>query len=754
MRSGSRRRAIAAVAGLLGLSLLFGTVLFAWFTQDLTAAAGVAGLVVLAMAVSSSAVALVKWSASASPSLAPGAADIQRAMDVLAGMVAQQWKVEAAIRSLDDPDPMPVQWRLTEQREVMDHPDNMASGSWPLAGSSAQITELTEQFRALRRRRLVIVGGPGTGKTTLAVQLLRELLATRQDDEPIPVLLSVAGWDTRAFPLLQDWLAEQLGQDYPALRAPELGTDLPQALAARGQVFPVLDGLDELPVMARAAVITALNRSLGGDDQLILTSRTAEFTQAVRAAKDVLTSAAVIEPAPLTHAAAADYLRSCLPPEPGPVWEQILTELQTRRKQAGPADALAETVSTPLGLWLLRQTYLLSGADPESLVQAGRFPTAASLRAHLFDLLIPALVATRQPSANPGDLFRPRRGHDPEMVRDWLGYLADHLNRIPAGDGRTGTRDFAWWRLARHTLRPRTLPLVAILLAVPIIGFGAGIGAAFRAGPAGGLDARLTIALAAALGAGSMFALAVGPRDGMNTSLWAREGPGFADLRATGRIPLLVRLVLKYMPTPGLTAGLVSGLAAGLVSGPRTGLATGLWAALGAAALFGTVSGLIAWAETPTPAGRANTPMSNWRADRRMNLIRVISGGVVSAFVFGLVGGLSGGLVGALTAGLVFGLVIRIASKLTSPGQHHAGMAYTAATFGLARSHRLPRRLMPFLDDMHRLGLLRAVGPIYQFRHAELQDHLAATYRAREQAGEQRNAANGGSWRARRTADP
>jgi hypothetical protein len=32
---------------------------------------------------------------------------------------------------------------------------------------------------------------------------------------------------------------------------------------------------------------------------------------------------------------------------------------------------------------------------------------------------------------------------------------------------------------------------------------------------------------------------------------------------------------------------------------------------------------------------------------------------------------------------------------------------------------------MTFLDDAHRLGLLRVVGPAYQFRHAELQDHLA-----------------------------
>jgi hypothetical protein len=41
------------------------------------------------------------------------------------------------------------------------------------------------------------------------------------------------------------------------------------------------------------------------------------------------------------------------------------------------------------------------------------------------------------------------------------------------------------------------------------------------------------------------------------------------------------------------------------------------------------------------------------------------------------------------------------------------------------RQGRLPRDLTRFLDDAHRLGLLRAVGTVYQFRHAEFQDHLA-----------------------------
>jgi hypothetical protein len=56
-----------------------------------------------------------------------------------------------------------------------------------------------------------------------------------------------------------------------------------------------------------------------------------------------------------------------------------------------------------------------------------------------------------------------------------------------------------------------------------------------------------------------------------------------------------------------------------------------------------------------------------------------------------------------------------------------AWFGYAAAVTRAAAAGRLPRRLMPFLDDMHRLGLLRIAGATYQFRHAEFQDHLAAT---------------------------
>jgi len=662
--------------------------------------------------------------------VAATSARILEAKDVLAGLVAEQWTAEAALRSLDDPYPIPVRWRLSELGEVTDH----AGAGPPVEGSSDDIGQFAGAFRALDRPRLVILGGPGTGKTTLALQLVLHLLASRRDDEPVPVLVSMADWDIQAHPRLQDWLAVRLGQDYPALRATTLGDSAPRTLAARSHILPVLDGLDELPGNARARMITALNRSMSGTDQVILTSRTDEYTGAVREAADVITSAVVIQPRPLSADVVADYLRRCLPQRPAPVWAQILAALRAPTTSPTALGALAEITSTPLGLWLVRAVYLAPGADPSPLLDPDRYPTADVLRTHLLDRLIPALIAARPPSGDPAEPFRPRLAWDPTQVRRWLGYLARHLNRIPTTDGRAGTRDFAWWQLARHSLHPRTVPLVAGLM-------------------------------------GGLFA---GLRNRRMAASWTDESPGFADVRVAGRIPLLLRLVTRGILGLGLVTGVVIGLVSGFVTalgaGPGPGLAIGLGTALVVGLLSGSADGLVGWAETPTPEGRASTPVTNWRADRALNLTRSITGGAAGGLIIGLmvlivfelgltpslgftsgIGPASGLWIG-LSAGLVFGpalglvvwlvfgfglglaagLGLGVAAGLVTglaAGRHHAWIAYLIATAHLARNGHLPLRLMRFLDDAHRLGLLRAVGPAYQLRHAELQDHLARHYR-------------------------
>ena len=43
----------------------------------------------------------------------------------------------------------------------------------------------------------------------------------------------------------------------------------------------------------------------------------------------------------------------------------------------------------------------------------------------------------------------------------------------------------------------------------------------------------------------------------------------------------------------------------------------------------------------------------------------------------------------------------------------------------IGRDGGLPWRLLAFLEDAHRRGVLRRSGAYYRFRHAELQEYLA-----------------------------
>jgi len=592
----TRRRGVLAWAGLLGLAGCLAAVGAALLSEGgLQTSADVAQLVSVVLAVPALAAPLLLHRRSVEP--VPVTADeLAGALDVLAGIVDQQWRAEATMRSLDDPNPIPVRWHPARDVRLIDHPANLTSTGLATA-SSANIAALTSEFRTMRRRRLVILGEPGSGKTTLAVQLLRELLATRQHHqaEPVPVLLSAAGWDTTLFPRLQDWLASRLAQDYPALRATSLGDDAPAILASRGLILPILDGLDELPLTCRASVVTAINRCLSDTDQLIVTSRTIDYRHAIDTAGDVLTSAMVIEPDPIDPATSADYLRRCLPARPGRTWERVLARLNTTLPD-GPAAVLAEVASTPLGMWLLRTVYLTPSADPAELLDPLRFPDASTLRTHLFHQLIPALIDARPPSTNPADLFRPRDHHDPHQMGRRLTHLAHHLTHPRNSDGSPRTRDLAWWHLARttHALNLTTRLIIATPITLLIT-----ITSTVANGIANGIADGFTRGLGYGLGFGIPSGLLIAT----SARSWSNQPPGFADLRLRGRLRRPVSRFFTALgrglmigATVGLPVGLVVFLEAGIVDGMTAGSATTL--SVGFAYAF--AAGVTAWAEAPT----------------------------------------------------------------------------------------------------------------------------------------------------------
>lgn len=130
--------------------------------------------------------------------------------------------------------------------------------------------------------------------------------------------------------------------------------------------------------------------------------------------------------------------------------------------------------------------------------------------------------------------------------------------------------------------------------------------------------------------------------------------------------------------------------------------------------------GLIDWAETPVTNDRPQTPITTFRRDLRLVSIKSLAGGLVLGVAFWL----QGTTTSALATGLTIGVLVTVSIAL-GVGLHQPSGRYLVTVPVLCARQQIPLRLLSFLDDAHRLGILRQTGPVYQFRHAKLQDRLA-----------------------------
>ncbi|WP_380280615.1 NACHT domain-containing protein [Kitasatospora purpeofusca] len=672
--------------------------------------------------------------------------------------VLKQWAREAASRDLLGPEPIPVRWRATSGGEVADHAERTEH---PGGASSADLASFAAELSHPERRRLVVLGGPGSGKTSLAVLLVIELLLRMDAGDPVPVLLSLASWRP-AEEHLAGWLERQLLRGYPYL---ERGTV--RELIGRKRILPVLDGLDELPAAERPDALDALNDALAEGVPLILTCRTDDYRAAVRDSS-VLRKAAVVQADPLTAEEAAQYLLRVATPQHRERWRPLAEAL--RADPSGPA---AEVLTVPLMLWLCRTAYArpprgarpdgdpagYPGGEPGELADRGRFPDAGAVEGHLLDSLVPS-VYRREPLPPPPvgrkeSREAPWEGRrtDPERVSRWLGFLARHLER-------RGEPDLAWWELGTAVrLGPRMVVTGLVcgvcvgILVGPVDGVGAALG---YAGPGTGLGPRLVhgilmgaadvlinavpTAVAFGLAHGIGFAFRGGALEPSRVRI--RLGRGAGRARARSGREILARAGL------GVVGGLAGGLGIGLLQGIvrkllwddplalRVGLVDGVIYAGMFAVAAAPVCAVMAWCEAPIAIESAPGPRELLGRNRRTVLLQWL----MFAPLFGVAIGVAGWPAVALfdgylwgirlgwsiPAGLRFGLLTAFGAGLGAMLSLSAWGQWTVfARLWLPLTGRLPRAAMDFLEDAHRRGVLRKVGAVYQFRHARLQQHFA-----------------------------
>ncbi|GHF23781.1 NACHT domain-containing protein [Streptomyces morookaense] len=682
---------------------------------------------------------------------------------MLARTVCRQWEEEAALRQLYDPAPLPVVWSDCALPGVSDH-RQLVGGTVVCRAGDPQV--LAAMFRSLARRRLVVLGPGGSGKTTFALLLMLALLRTRSTGDPVPVLFSLSSFDP-ARECARSWLRRRLAADYPAIADAETyGASVLEDLLTEHRLIPILDGLDELPEHCRPAALASLNDTLPPDTPLVLTCRTTDYTRAVKES-GILTGAAVLKPAPVRTTDALALLKLATPPEAPRQhgWNDLAKHLDHQ-----PQAPAAQALTSPLMVALARPVYADNDNDPAELADAQRFSTPADVERHLLDALVPTLYRRARQQ-------RPARSWDPQEAQRYLAHLA-------AGMCARDTYDFAWWQLYRWTpalstpwrrswtwalitcaalllttsalvvvlgmharsevLRWFSLSMLEVLINVPMLGLSGLITRRERS-----LTRTAVLAAAIALSGG----LAATP-----AGLYYYHGfPGTVLIAAIGFPCFSLWLVLLGVGLPSppqmpsrkrparrhrrgqLVRALV--LTVGIAAISQTFYATYSIAGYGTVLppgsmpwglVIGTVAGIglaaLNWVRDPSTAHDVTTATSSIQADRLISLIS----GAACAVVYCIADGAARVMpwassdplrttVFAMVNGSVLGAAIALAA--------HSWPHYTIARLLLAARGKLPWRLQTFLADAHRLGILRQVGPVYQFRHAHLQHHLAAAPR-------------------------
>jgi hypothetical protein len=586
------------------------------------------------------------------------------------------------------------------------------------------------------KRRMLIVGEPGSGKTIAAYSVI-EYLDQGVGDERIPLLVNLSAWEAQDDfeTFLVDYLCSSVGYEVHE-RA------LASAFISSDRYALILDGLDEIPLRLRAHFSERLDefvRGLAGEVGVIVTCRTQEYEEILASHPAGLGLVQAIEIRPLS----SEQLDSAFVElaKRDKEWETFLSQRHhTAYKR------VRDLLSTPLFLNLAVVGHL----SPSQLLDWTT--TEQELRDLVLDSYLDRTLADQS-------------HYEVEDARRYLSWIARFLNGDKVSPFDLKTSDYTVFDLADLTPPepPRRYWLLATLVSGLIFELVIGLPLWLLAWVYSG---QVWVGLLVGLIFALIFGLVWGPfkRSAVSSRLtfvWPStrrqlldflrrvgRGLGFGlvvwvfalilavvaallmlIIFAVGQVQIVVRnpqaivdranaLVQRAQGVPyvgryvaeldqeALISSLISSLISWLVGGLLLGLVLGL-----GSGLLRTRSVLIT-SRTPKEA-------------RSRSLMAVLTW-LVLGLVFGLVFGLGGSLVFGLILelgflGLGFGLILALRNGgwfvLLQKVAHRC----------LARDGNLPSRPYDFLEWGIDRQVFRRVGGGVRFRHNLIQQHLAST---------------------------
>ncbi len=560
---------------------------------------------------------------------------------------------------------VPSRWRRSNAA-------NWAREHLPVEGNSNELVKLYVE----QPFRLLLLGEPGSGKTAFCVQLTRALLSRYTPGSAVPVLLQLASWNGEE--PVDLWIENQLRTMQGMSRK------LAKELLEERQILPILDGLDEGLDHSLPITLRRLNHSrIMRNKPFVITCREQVFDQAK--VDHLLERDAEIRILPLAAGEIVEVLEQAFDGRSG--WSGVIERLRNE-----PEHQLAKALNTRLMLYLMVQVFSHSERHPVDLLDDPKLSTVEQIRKYLIGLFLQTSLKEAQRGRFDDDRHNDR----------WLRYLATHL--CDSTDLR-----LSWWRF--FEVLNGTLVFFAARVAT---------GATVTAG--------LCLFLFGLFGypwLGLVFGLVLGGIGGAAMSL-----PPHSDPRA---LPLALRN--DEGPWPSVVAGLVSGIGAIVAIGILyKNPLIGLWVGLAIGAGIGLGRRLLT--AKPADDERVLSPDDVLRDDRQT----IVRGFLLGAVVIGFIGaglGLLGRarslglaipvtnlqqevLVGAGIAGLCGSFTMAILVQATG-----AWGRFVLTKFILALRHDVPWRLMTFLRVAEQAGILRRLGPQYEFRSEQFRVYLS-----------------------------
>ncbi|NEO47902.1 MAG: NACHT domain-containing protein [Moorea sp. SIO4A3] len=243
--------------------------------------------------------------------------------------------------------------------------------------------------------KLLILGKPGTGKTTMLLKLAKELVQRAENDfsKPVPILLSLSSWQNDQ-QSIGDWIVEKLTSSTGRY---QVSKDIAEQWIKEGEIIPLLDELDELAPGRQEHCVEKLNEFLRTGIwcyPLVVCSRIEEYE--FFSTKLALNKA--IELHPFTNEQIQGYLKRTGNEQ---LWDRIKDEQE-----------LKQLAQIPLFL-----NMIVSSFQKLSLAEWHKFKSLEERQDYLISTYVKDMLA-------PG--YR-GKGPSNEKTKRWLNWLAGKL---------------------------------------------------------------------------------------------------------------------------------------------------------------------------------------------------------------------------------------------------------------------------------------------------------------------------------------